>query len=370
MVMLRTEFGSSTEKYYYFGDNLNSTVALVKADGTLTERYSYTAWGEPTITNAAGTEVSDSTVDNPFMFTAREIDILDSGNLKLQHNRHRVYNNRLARWMLNDSIGYVDGLNMVEYVNNNPLNMIDILGFCKCYPLFPTPSIISNIFNPYEDLIGKLGPNQTHDIIDDFIPKHYDSLQKAGRDNCVPWRAIAALIINEQSDYGSFRKWKDDRSCSSSVGSQGLGQIQPRLAYKYKVFGEDFEYFNNDDWTNTSNRLRDDNDNINALAKIVRGYLDKLCKASSDGNLGKVFNERVGASCLTKATCCSMNSQGCNSFANSKVDSCLVKALQGMHDVGEGYSTIDQLPESKLNDGEYCFDEKAARRYRSYVVFY
>ena len=143
MVMFRTEFGSTTEKYYYFGDNLNSTVALVKADGTLTERYSYTAWGEPTITNAAGTEVSDSTVDNPFMFTAREIDILDSGSLKLQHNRHRVYNSRLARWMQNDPRGvtpnshmnpfkyekqYKDGLSIYQYSISNPVKKVDPLG--------------------------------------------------------------------------------------------------------------------------------------------------------------------------------------------------------------------------------------------------
>ena len=129
--------------YYYCSDNLGSVVTLVDASGNVVERYSYDPWGEPTIYNAGGTEIDESAVANPFMFTAREVDFLDDGNLKLQHNRWRVLSYPLARWMQNDPLGtvpggyynkygpngqYKDGVNIYCYTGNDSISKVDVLG--------------------------------------------------------------------------------------------------------------------------------------------------------------------------------------------------------------------------------------------------
>ena len=116
---------------------------MVDDEGDVVERYSYEIWGEPTVYDASGNEIADSALGNPYMFTAREFDILDNGNLKLQHSRHRPYYYRLGRWMTNDPLDvvpegyrndfnttwqYADGLNIYEYVKNTPGNLVDIFG--------------------------------------------------------------------------------------------------------------------------------------------------------------------------------------------------------------------------------------------------
>ena len=147
--MYYSEENSTTNKYYYFGDNLGSTVALVDSSGDVVERYSYDVWGEPTIYDGSGNEITESDVANPFMFTAREVDFLDedtstgSYRLKFQHNRHRVYDYLRACWLQSDPRGvvpndymnpfkpigqYKDGVNIYEYVGSDPLYSIDSFG--------------------------------------------------------------------------------------------------------------------------------------------------------------------------------------------------------------------------------------------------
>ena len=120
--------------YYYCSDNLGSVVALVDDSGAVVERYCYDVWGEPTITTGTGTPLTKSEVNNPYMFTAREVDFLDvdatsgSYRLKLQHNRWRVLNYKLARWMQNDPQEYIEGLNLYQYVSSSPVLLVDPAG--------------------------------------------------------------------------------------------------------------------------------------------------------------------------------------------------------------------------------------------------
>ena len=179
--------------YYYCSDNLGSTVALVDSSGSVVERYSYDVWGEPTIYDGSGNEITESDVANPFMFTAREVDFLDDGNLKLQHNRHRVYNSKLARWMQSDPLGtvpngymnpsnpigqYRDGVNVYQYVGSKPIAKKDIFG------LMPN---IATFFDPYGDLrqrglckgngtsCPECGDADSYDGIDQKWWAHYNS---------------------------------------------------------------------------------------------------------------------------------------------------------------------------------------------------
>jgi len=96
------------------------------AAGNLTEDkddYEYDAYGKPTIWNAGFTTERDSSnYGNPYLFTSRRVDILDSGSLKIQYNRNRYYDYYTGRWLTHDPLRYVESMNLYTYCGNNPIN--------------------------------------------------------------------------------------------------------------------------------------------------------------------------------------------------------------------------------------------------------
>lgn len=96
-------------------------IALSNISGDVTERYSYSAFGEPTV---HGGLLNKSSVGNPYMFTARRYDF-ESG---LYYYRARMYSPKLGRFLQPDPIGYYDSMNLYQYCGNNPINRIDPLG--------------------------------------------------------------------------------------------------------------------------------------------------------------------------------------------------------------------------------------------------
>jgi len=63
------------------------------------------------------------------------VDILDNGSLKLQYNRNRYYDQYTGRWLTQDPLGYVDGMNLYDYVRNDPVGYADPFGNhrdCTC----------------------------------------------------------------------------------------------------------------------------------------------------------------------------------------------------------------------------------------------
>jgi len=117
------------QTYYYHTNKLGSIVALTDASGDVVERYAYDAYGSTSIMDETGIPLSDSAVDNPYMFTGRSLDP-ETG---LYYYRARMYNPETGRFMSKDPLGMVNGPNMYTYVNNNPLNFIDPEG--KIWPL-------------------------------------------------------------------------------------------------------------------------------------------------------------------------------------------------------------------------------------------
>ena len=65
---------------------------------------------------------------NAWLFTGRAVDILDNSSLKIQYNRNRYYDQYTGRWTTQDLVGYLDGVNLYEYVSGNPLNSLDPRG--------------------------------------------------------------------------------------------------------------------------------------------------------------------------------------------------------------------------------------------------
>ncbi len=116
---------------YYVHDHLYSPVALVYWSGsTINERYEYDAYGNCHVLEPNFAPDPDGLTDysNPCLFTGRRVDILDNSSLEIQYNRNRYYDQYTGRWLTHDPLGYVEGLNLYEYVATNPIMRKDPLG--------------------------------------------------------------------------------------------------------------------------------------------------------------------------------------------------------------------------------------------------
>ncbi|MHC4068615.1 MAG: RHS repeat domain-containing protein [Planctomycetota bacterium] len=101
--------------YYYHFDGLGSVAALSEENADVVERYSYNVFGEPNRT---------SSVNNPYMFTARRYD----DETSLYYYRARYYDPDVGRFISVDPIGYEDSMNLYNYVGNNPVVERDPFG--------------------------------------------------------------------------------------------------------------------------------------------------------------------------------------------------------------------------------------------------
>ncbi|MEE9368506.1 MAG: RHS repeat-associated core domain-containing protein, partial [Pontiella sp.] len=107
---------SGTNTYYYLKDHLNTVIALTDTSGTIIESYDYDAYGNITIFNASGIEISESAYSNRYTFQGREID-WETG---LFYFRARWYDAEIGRWLSKDPIGIRGGLNQYVFCGNNP----------------------------------------------------------------------------------------------------------------------------------------------------------------------------------------------------------------------------------------------------------
>lgn len=110
--------------YYYHTNHLGSTMAISGKNGSLVERVAYDVYGAPTFSDADGTRLSASSVDNNILFTSREYDV----ELDIYYFRARSQHPEVGRFMQHDPWGYVDGMNDLGYVENRSVMYIDYYG--------------------------------------------------------------------------------------------------------------------------------------------------------------------------------------------------------------------------------------------------
>ncbi len=110
--------------FYYVHDHLYSPVAITLSSGAVYERYEYDAYGNPTIWQGDFISEKNNT-SNPYLFTGRRADYLDSVSLKIQYNRRGpqthffafagpncCYDYYKGRWMTLDPLNYIETMNL------------------------------------------------------------------------------------------------------------------------------------------------------------------------------------------------------------------------------------------------------------------
>jgi RHS repeat-associated protein len=64
------------------------------------EKYSYDVFGEPTIYDGSGSEISDTNIGNPYMFTGRRFD----PEVRIYYYRARYYWPEIGRFLQPDHL--------------------------------------------------------------------------------------------------------------------------------------------------------------------------------------------------------------------------------------------------------------------------
>ncbi len=110
---------------HYHLDRMGNVQFLLDAANNGLEKYTYDVFGQPKITNWAGTPLTNSAVGNRFMFTGREY----LTTLGLYDYRHRFYHPGLGRFLEADPSGFGGGdVNLYRYCGNDPTNGKDPFG--------------------------------------------------------------------------------------------------------------------------------------------------------------------------------------------------------------------------------------------------
>jgi RHS repeat-associated protein len=128
---------AGSERYFYHQGPNYRVWALTDESGDVVERYDYDAYGEPrlyaghdsSVNAELGNALFVSSVGNPYMHQGLRRDD-ESG---LHENRFRAYHSRLGRFIQRDPAGYIDSMNLYQYVFANAWSWLDPLGL-QCSP--------------------------------------------------------------------------------------------------------------------------------------------------------------------------------------------------------------------------------------------
>lgn len=138
--------------WFYHLDVLGSVAVMTDQIGRIAERYTYSSYGQVSIFDSLYVARAATAIGNVYAFTGRRLDS-ESG---LYFYRKRYYHAGLGRFMQNDPLEYIDGMNMYEYVKSSPTHWTDPLGLAvvnlrmSCNGPWPGPKTLNIRFENCE----------------------------------------------------------------------------------------------------------------------------------------------------------------------------------------------------------------------------
>jgi len=160
---------------FYRTDALGSVIALTDDNGNVKTTYSYDPYGKVTISGEAS--------ENPLQYTGREND-----GTGLYYYRARYYSPKLQRFISEDPIGLLGGINKYVYVNNRPTMLVDPLGLADCGPFgmnIPDPWGLSECCDKHDDCYKNCeGRKKCDETFCSCMKNKCDKLPPQDREKC------------------------------------------------------------------------------------------------------------------------------------------------------------------------------------------
>ena len=108
--------------HYHYADIQGNIIVLADSGGNVESSFLYAPFGQLTsLSNLAF---------HRYLFSSKELDV----ELELNYYGHRYYSTKSGRWLTRDAIHEAGGLNLYEFVLNNPHMMIDSWGDMGGFP--------------------------------------------------------------------------------------------------------------------------------------------------------------------------------------------------------------------------------------------
>jgi len=136
---------------YFQTDGLGSATSFSNGAGALAKTYTFDGYGKQT--------ASTGTLTNQFQYTGREFD----SETGLYFNRARYYDPSVGRFISEDPVGFLGGINKYAYVLNRPINFSDPSGLdCPEFPMdcVHTPDERAQMQREHDQMMQQiLGPD-------------------------------------------------------------------------------------------------------------------------------------------------------------------------------------------------------------------
>ncbi|MFM7167290.1 MAG: hypothetical protein ACKO3T_18775, partial [Planctomycetaceae bacterium] len=117
--------GTLDERRYCLQDGNWNTIALTSSTGTITERFSYDAYGVPTFLTSTGTVQAFSVTCWETLYAGYR---WDGDPSRMYYVRNRFLLPYVGTWNKRDPLGYSSGLSLYELVSSSPESMVDGIG--------------------------------------------------------------------------------------------------------------------------------------------------------------------------------------------------------------------------------------------------
>lgn len=128
---------------FYHADGLGSITRITNEDGLVVQAYTYDSFGQLI--------AQSGTLANPYTYTGREFDP-ETG---LYYYRARYYDPSIGRFLQEDPIGLLGGINFYTYVRNNPINLTDPKGLLVSPLILRGLALILRTGATAEDIVGQ-----------------------------------------------------------------------------------------------------------------------------------------------------------------------------------------------------------------------